>query len=113
MSIMRGGTALKIFLLLVVFTLISFQSYQDNGFIGFEYRWLNCIDYLEQGTLYGGQPQCGQGPVVYLVGLLLKATGNLQLSAILLNISLNAVLFYVIHLILIKETDNRDSFLRV
>jgi hypothetical protein len=27
-----------------------------------------CLDYVGEGTLYGGQPYCAQGPVIYLLG---------------------------------------------
>jgi len=30
--------------------------------------WWNCLDYLEDGVLYGGQPYCAQAPLIYIIG---------------------------------------------
>ncbi|MBD3388098.1 MAG: hypothetical protein GF416_03540 [Candidatus Altiarchaeales archaeon] len=42
----------------------------------YQYRWFNCLDYLKEGTLYGGQPECVQPPMVYFTGSLISVFGD-------------------------------------
>ena len=34
--------------------------------------WSMCLDFLDDGTLYGGQPYCNQAPLIYYIGLFFK-----------------------------------------
>ena len=38
-------------------------------------RYQPCVDYVRQGTLYLGQPQCAEGPMAYLLLALTEALG--------------------------------------
>ncbi|MBD3388782.1 MAG: hypothetical protein GF416_06915 [Candidatus Altiarchaeales archaeon] len=34
--------------------------------------WWMCLDYVGEGTLYGGQPYCAQTPIIYYIGYILR-----------------------------------------
>ena len=66
----------------------------------------NCIDYVREGTLYGGQPYCSQGPVIYYLFYGLEAVfGSSHPLALLwlMILSTNAIVYILLGRIL-KET---------
>lgn len=73
----------------------------------FQTRWIRCIDRFADGSIYGGQPECEQTPIIFLVGWILSAISqsNLQLLSNLTLIALNAASIYLI--IGIVNTRNR------
>jgi len=65
-------------------------------------RHYNCIDYLLDGSLYGGQPICVQPPMIYVVGAFLSLFGmeNIEPLSNLVLILLHATSLYIIlHLV--------------
>jgi len=100
----RGTVPFKVntkwvhFLVLIMVVAASFTLLSAFQEPGFEYRGLRCIGYFLNGSLYGGQPECEQPPMSYIVGAVLSAIpffGIQSLSNILLII-LNALCLHII-----------------
>ena len=55
---------------LMLFVLVSSAVYLMSFFevSGYQTRNLRCINYLIEGSLYGGQPECVQPPFIYVFG---------------------------------------------
>lgn len=71
------------------------------------------MNYLEQGTLYGMQPYCEQGPVIYGVGFFLKALFGLaqvELLARILFIIISFLTFLLLFTLVKKETGEEWTF---
>jgi hypothetical protein len=69
--------------------------------------WFFCLDYLGQGTLYGGQPQnCIYGPVFYSMLYLIRGLfDNSFLSAVnMLVVIAHLAVLYFLYKIIKKET---------
>jgi len=64
----------------------------------FQYRWYRCIDRLADGSIYNGQPECEQPPLVFFVGWVLSHFGrsNIEFLSKLPLILLNWVILSVI-----------------
>ena len=65
--------------------------------------WYECISFIEHGTLYGNQPYCGQGPVIFYYGFIItKIFGYDMLSVFMLvgTLASDVVVLYLIYLIL-------------
>jgi hypothetical protein len=80
---------------------------------GYRMSETQCIDYLEQLTLYGGQPFCGQGPVYYLYGGLLSYLSKEHMNELgMVFIALIDVVVLVLMIRVIKheESPNPDYF---
>ncbi len=58
--------------------IVTFLIAYPFSFVTYPHRDYRCIDYLGAGTLYGGQPECVQPPMIYALGVLLP--GDVQLS---------------------------------
>ena len=62
-----------LFLFIILSSVHIFLSRGDASFGSFREQWFNCLTYVQQGTLYGGQPICVQGPVfLYVLYFLFK-----------------------------------------
>jgi hypothetical protein len=62
----RGGR-MPVQVILFALLLLTAWTYLPRDFsLGGGGSWM-CIDYVAEGTLYGGQPYCTQGPVIYYV----------------------------------------------
>ena len=82
---------------LIFILFFSFLNTQFN-FPGFQNRWLRCIKYFEEGVIYGGQPECEQPPVVFIIGSLISSISghNIQFFSNLLIIGLHSVCLFII-----------------
>ncbi|MBD3388779.1 MAG: hypothetical protein GF416_06895 [Candidatus Altiarchaeales archaeon] len=86
----------------VLAVLLSFSIVSYFQVAGYQYRWVRCIDHFLDGSLYGGQPECAQPPVVYAVGAVLSliSFGHLQAASTLLSIALNIMcLVFILSLV--------------
>ncbi|MFH0861559.1 MAG: hypothetical protein V1875_00880 [Candidatus Altiarchaeota archaeon] len=69
---------------------LAWMLYPESFNVGGGGFWM-CLDYIREGTLYGGQPYCAQGPVIYYLGYAVdSAFGPLSGAATLPVISLLA-----------------------
>ncbi|MFH0862526.1 MAG: hypothetical protein V1875_05790 [Candidatus Altiarchaeota archaeon] len=68
--------------------------------------WWVCLDYVGQGTLYGGQPYCAQGPVIYYAGFVfdrLIGWVNPDMPLIAIGLLSNLAVFITLRKILLRE----------
>lgn len=93
-----------------IFSLLTVRYLGSESIGGYEADERICLEFLEQGTLYGGQPFCVQGPVLYGVGYLLKfffGATHLQTSAKILHGIVMAASFLLFLFVFFKETSHR------
>ncbi len=93
--------------LLVLFLILSLLYLNNESLEGYQRRGYQCLELLEEGTLYGGQPFCVQGPMIYLTGWLLKllfGLSHLQAAAKMLFLIISFLTFVLILKIIRKET---------
>jgi hypothetical protein len=85
----------------IIVVLAGFMAASAFQLPGYPYKYIRCIGYLREGTLYGGQPECEQGPAVFAVGLALSSLGEgmIQPASNVLLIALNAACLYMILLL--------------
>jgi hypothetical protein len=90
MGCMVRRRVLLLSIVAIVVSLLALNSSQSPP--PYQYRWTRCIQYLAGGTLYHGQPECEQPPMIFAVGLLFQAFGDggLQTLSTLLFVVLNA-----------------------
>jgi len=72
---MKKGS--KYFIISLIFLLsltawVGYDLYTNRTLHRYDLRWYVCIEYLENGELYGGHPGCAQGPVIFYFGYLYK-----------------------------------------
>jgi len=75
--------------------------------------WSICLDYLSEGTLYGGQPYCNQAPLIFYYGLLVRTVFGESLFKLVTS-AVKLALFAVIFLLtdrLAKRVNAKSSFL--
>lgn len=91
-------------LFIIFFPLFIFGSFESYDL--FQDRWFNCLNYMEQGSLYGGQPNCIQGPVAFSIMFLLKSIGGyyLSLAITIFSFFLFLVIFLLGNKIIKKES---------
>jgi hypothetical protein len=97
------GFSMIIFPVVLAWLLVN--SMPSNFDIGGGGWWI-CLEYVGEGTLYGGQPYCAQGPVIYYLGYFIGSlTGTLYSEGPLMILSMaSAIMGYlVLRAILIKQ----------
>ncbi|MBU0762825.1 MAG: hypothetical protein KKD39_07340, partial [Candidatus Altiarchaeota archaeon] len=103
---MKRGKKQDTLILLVVVVCVFYFLTAGFSLDGYSIRDIRCIQYLRQGTLYGGQAECVQPPMMYLFGVFLTLFGValLQpltyLSILCLNVS---TLYFISKLVASKE----------
>lgn len=111
----RFFTPLFIAATLLLFLFLSYhyleiKNVKSERVEGYQGRELICLEFLEQGTLYGKQPFCLQGPVLYMSGYLLKTffgPENLQSASKIVHSLFMIASFYVFLLIFWKEAGKK------
>jgi len=85
-----------VWLALAAFLVITVKSYEYYEWEAYKLGWLVCVEYFRQGVLYGGQPYCAQGPVIFVVGYVLQELFGrfIQEAAITTSILFNALALY-------------------
>src|SRR3989338_9608023 len=58
---------LKVIFILVLLTFVLYRTEEYFGWIGYRETWTTCIDYIQEGTLWGGQPHCEGALVPFYV----------------------------------------------
>ena len=98
-------------LLFVVMILLSFIVYKDVPVL--QERFVPCLEYLGEGTLYQGQPRCIQGPIFFSATFLLnKVFGSMfEPLLVILNVLLHTLVFLIITAITKKITKNSPTWL--
>src|SRR3989344_4273867 len=74
---------------------------------GFRDDWALCVQFIHEGTLYGGQPFCHHAPVfLYILTFLEQSFGGSALVPIttILNIALNVLIALFVALMVQRET---------
>ncbi len=67
-----------------------------------------CLQYFAQGTLYGGQPYCVQGPVTYMVAYLLQFL-PISFAHALQMFYLLSIIFTTYFVYKIKEAETKEN----
>ncbi|MBD3388203.1 MAG: hypothetical protein GF416_03910 [Candidatus Altiarchaeales archaeon] len=70
-----------------------------------------CVDYIGEGTLYGGQPYCAQGPVIYYIGYAvsnLLGSGHLLYFLSLMTVAANVVIYVLVRDMLSRRGVSHD-----
>ncbi len=111
-------TITRILQILLVVLIIVFAFNWRDGYLdsydGFPHAWYNCLEYIEQGTFFGGQPYCENGivgpytgyPIYKLVGV-----EHFQFSYLIFAFLINLLIFWFILKIVKKETGQNYAFL--
>ena len=68
------------------------------------------MDLIKEGTLYGGQPHCASGPVLFFTGFVFNAIfgSYFQIALKIFLIGLGILLVYLMYKIIKKETEDND-----
>ena len=72
---MKQKRGIFFFISVIVLLLLSIwllKSTEDR-FFNYDLRWYPCIEYIENGELYGGHLECAQGPVIFYLGYFYKS----------------------------------------
>ncbi len=79
-----------------VFVMFFLMASPDDH--GYNPRDLRCINYLVSGTLYGGQPECVQPPMMYIAGAFfwILSESHLEYFANLAIVVLNVFCLYAV-----------------
>ncbi|MFH0859776.1 MAG: hypothetical protein V1921_01095 [Candidatus Altiarchaeota archaeon] len=106
---MESKTARALLILAILSTsiILSIRLYGAYDSLGVNRRIYHCLDFIEDGALYGGQPYCAQPPVTYFLAyFLLKSFGEdvIPMFFIILNTVVNAILFLILHRVIMRET---------
>lgn len=103
-------------LLLVIFILGTFyyQQYIYN-WVGYYTRWMPCLDYIKEGTLYAGQPYCESGgPLTFFIPFAIQEiVGNtlFQPAMIIISILIHVFIFNLLWKMIKKEIPEQHWFL--
>jgi len=93
-----------IFIIIIVISSIIYL--QDKPIL--DQRHYRCVELLNNGELYEGQPFCEQGPVLYITLSLLQLIALNYKSLMLLHILLNVCVFVMIWSIARREVRHLD-----
>jgi len=98
-----------LFAILILFILFNYSA-KINWSSTYRQEWDICLDLIKEGTLYGGQPHCATGPVLFFTGFIFKFIfGNyFQIALKIFLIALTIVLLYLMYKIIKKETETND-----
>lgn len=70
-----------------------------------------CLSFLSEGTIYGGQPYCAQGPIFYLIAQgIQRIPGDEMVSFQLSALLLLFCIFFLLYFIKRKVTNDTSSF---
>ena len=98
-------------ILLLVFLLYKTVDY--FGAIGYRETWTICIDYINQGVLWTGQPHC-EGAILpfYILTVLDTIFGReyVQIATIIFSTIVSAIFFWVFMKVVKKELNEEDFF---
>ncbi len=110
---LKGVSKLK-YIILGVIGIISLKNLGifENHILG---GWQICLDYLSEGTLYGGQPYCNQAPLIYYLGLSVRmifGEDGMWIGFLAIKV---AALVYILRMILLMsdKLECRDDFLAI
>lgn len=100
-----------IVLLVILVPLLLFSLNTTNWTHAYREMWFVCLDYLEEGTLYGGQPFCEQGgPFLYLFPFIFKKIfGNFQITTRIFVTILAMISLFLMVRISKKETGKANA----
>ncbi len=105
---------LKIIFILVLLTFVLYRTEEYFGWIGYRETWTTCIDYIQEGTLWSGQPHC-EGALVpfYVIYELDNIFGReyVQKATIVLSTMIALLFFWVFWKTAKKEGLENDFFL--
>ncbi len=97
---------LKIILVLIILAVLLYKTEEYFGWIGYRETWTICIDYMNEGTLWSGQPHCEGAilPFVVLWGLdMLVGRELVQIAVIIFSTLISAMFFWVLWKVVQKE----------
>lgn len=92
-----------------------FQLY-THDYTGYRERWLQCLDYLKDGTFWSGQPYCDGGPFVYYAAYIIRIRSGIayfQNMILIINTLLSALVLYFTYKVYNKETGRTNKLLLV
>lgn len=96
----------KIILVLFILAVLLYKTEEYFGWIGYRETWTICIDYMNEGTLWSGQPHCEGAilPFAVLWGLdSLVGREYVQIATIIFSTMLAAIFFWVVWKVVQKE----------
>ncbi len=101
-----------IFLTIIITGFYTLNIHELTPTYGVQTRWLACIEYMKQGTLYNNVPTCIEGPVllstIYLIN---KMFGSPNYTILLIGM-LNALALILIYKI-VKKITGKSHFLLI
>ncbi len=105
---------LKLFFVLGILFFIFYKTENYFGWIGYRETWTICVDYINQGTLWSGQPRC-EGAILpfYIIWTLDNLFGreNVQIATIILSTIISFFFFWIFWGAIKKEQLENDFFL--
>lgn len=93
-------------LLIGIFFLIVSYMVGNGTNEPYQKRHYVCFKFISEGTLYGGQPYCADGPVIFYLGYPFYIWGGeefLQIAFFILRIMINTHIVFLLYSILRKE----------
>jgi hypothetical protein len=119
-SIMRQENSMKkennratpYVLLAILVAVIFFYTYSiEKQQTPYAERYIPCIELFQKDLLYQGQPLCGQGPMVFIIGWVVNlfTTTHLQEVMLLLSIILALAITYLV----ISLADVKNTLLKI
>jgi len=84
---------------------LGVNIYEKGSLSRYDMRWYGCIEYIENGELYGGHLECEQGPVIFYYGYFLKQIfGAPQEAPFHQSIFITMILIMILAFFLIIKT---------
>lgn len=102
----------KVFLYSIFFVILSYLTY----FVFYNNYWFDsafipCLKFLQEGTLYGGQPLCEQGPMLFLLIYPLWLLSNVNIYYYVKFITfLFAIGLFVLTTMFVKRETGKEYF---
>lgn len=99
-------------LLCALFLYSAYFQLYIHDYTGFRERWLQCLDYIAEGTFWSGQPYCDGGPLVYYIAYATRFVVGQELfqgTMIVESLLLCIGLFYFLHKAYRKERENQEK----
>ncbi len=110
---MNTKKLLKGIFIIVLLAFMLYKTIDYFGAIGYRETWNICIDYINQGVLWIGQPHC-EGAILpfYIITVLDALVGReyVQIATIIFSTIISAIFFWVFMKVVKKELNEEDFF---
>lgn len=109
----KRNQILKGLFLLILFAFLLYKTIDYFGAIGYRETWTICLDYMHQGTFWGGQPHCEGAILPFSILWILDSTFGreyVQIATIIFSTIIAVLFFWIFFKVVKKESLETDFF---